>query len=237
MLEAMHKMMRDNPEAFKGAWRVALARATLGAFVRFTRRGYKMGWVHEEICQELDWFLADVMEGNSPRLMITMPPRHGKSEIATRRFPAYAFGRNPDLTIISTSYGADLSSRMNRDVQHIIEHDAYRKVFPDVALSGKNIRTVASGRPLRNSDIFEIVGHEGSYRSAGVGGGITGMGCDILIIDDPLKDRAEADSPTIRDKVWDWYASTAYTRLAPGGGILLIQTRWHGRSCRASDRS
>ena len=86
---------------------------------------------------------------------------------------------------------------------------------------------MASGNYLRNSDLFEIVGHRGSYRSAGVGGGITGMGGDILIVDDPFKDRAEADSPTIRRKVWEWYTSTLYTRLAPGGGILVINTRWH----------
>jgi predicted phage terminase large subunit-like protein len=204
-----------------------LARRHLSAFVTFTMPGYLMGWVHKEICRELDAFLAAVIAKKSPRLMLTMPPRTGKSELATRRFPAYAFGRCPDLTAISTSYSADLSSRMNRDVQRIIGGEAYRLLFPDVGLSGKNIRTVAGGGYLRNSDIFEIVGHGGSYRSAGVGGGITGMGGDILIIDDPHKDRAEADSATIREKVWDWYTSTLYTRLAPGGGILLIQTRWH----------
>lgn len=209
------------------ALRLAVARASLYGFVLFTMPGYEMGWVHEDICRELDRFLAAVLAKLSPRLMITMPPRHGKSELATRRFPAYAFGRNPDITVISTSYGADLSSRMNRDVQRIMDDAPYRALFPEVALSGKNIRTVASGNYLRNSDIFEIVGHAGSYRSSGVGGGITGMGGDVLIVDDPLKDRAEADSPTIREKVWDWYTSTLYTRLAPGGGILLIQTRWH----------
>lgn len=221
------KIASINPALVADALRLAVGRHSLYGFVLHTLPGYKMGWVHEEICRELDAFLAAVLRGESPRLMITMPPRHGKSELATRRFPAYAFGRAPDLTAISTSYGADLSSRMNRDVQRIMEEDAYRNLFPDVALSGKNIRTVASGNYLRNSDTFEIVGHHGSYRSAGVGGGITGMGGDILIIDDPIKDRAEADSPTIREKVWDWYTSTLYTRLAPGGGILLIQTRWH----------
>jgi predicted phage terminase large subunit-like protein len=207
--------------------RAELARRSFAAFVVYTCPHYLMGWVHEVICRELDAFLEGVSASASPRLMITMPPRHGKSELTSRRFPAYAFGRHPDIGIISTSYSADLSSRMNRDVQRIMDDIPYRELFPDVALSGKNIRTVASGSYLRNSDIFEIVGHGGSYRSAGVGGGITGMGGDILIIDDPLKDRAEADSPTIRAKVWDWYTSTLYTRLAPGGGILLIQTRWH----------
>ena len=100
-------------------------------------------------------------------------------------------------------------------------------MFPDTTLFGKNIRSSGSGSYLRNSDIFEIVNHKGTYRSAGVGGGITGMGGNIILIDDPIKDRAEADSLTIRNKVWDWYTSTLYTRLAPGGGIIVIQTRWH----------
>ncbi len=204
-----------------------LARRHMVNFVQFTYPDYKMGWVHQEICAELDAFYEAVEARESPRLMICMPPRHGKSELATRRFPAYVFGRNPDMTMISASYGADLSSRMNRDVQRIMEDNQYRLLFPDVCLSGKNIRTVTSGNYLRNSDIFEIVGNKGSYRSSGVGGGITGMGGDILIVDDPIKDRAEADSATIRENVWDWYTSTFYTRLAPGGGILLIQTRWH----------
>ena len=174
--------------------RKALARSCLAAFVRYTMPGYRMGWVHEEICSELDAFLADVVAGRSPRLMLTMPPRHGKSELASRRFPAYALGRYPDLSVISTSYAADLSSRMNRDVQRVIDSPEYRELFPGTALYGKNIRTVGNGSYLRNSDIFEVVGHAGCYRSAGVGGGITGMGGHIVIVDDPFKDRASADS-------------------------------------------
>ena len=185
-----------------------------------------MGWVHQRICEELDQFLEDVVEGRSPRLMLTMPPRHGKSELASRRFPAYALGRYPDLSIISASYSADLSSRMNRDVQRIMDDPLYHDIFPETRLSSKNIRTVASGNYLRNSDIFEVVGHQGVYRSAGVGGGLTGMGASICILDDVIKDRASADSPTVLQNVWDWYTSTLYTRLAPGGGIILMNTRW-----------
>lgn len=209
------------------ALREELARRSFKGFVLATMPGYMMGWVHKEICAELDAFLVAVSEKKSPRLMLCMPPRHGKSELASRRFPAYVFGRYPDMSIIGTSYSADLASRLNRDVQRIIEQPEYAAIFPESTLSAKNIRTVPSGNYLRNSDLFEIVGHKGSYRSAGVGGGITGMGGDILIVDDPFKDRAEADSPTIRRKVWEWYTSTLYTRLAPGGGILVINTRWH----------
>lgn len=206
--------------------RQALMRESLLCFILGTCPHYRAGWVHEEICGELEQFFRDVLERKSPRLMLTMPPRHGKSEIVSRRFPAWALGKNPDLSIIAASYSADLASRMNRDVQRIIESDTYQAVFPDTKLYGKNIRSVASGSYLRNSDIFEVVGHSGVYRSAGVGGGITGMGADIAIIDDPFKDRMSADSPTIRQNIWEWYTSTLYTRLAPGGGIIVMNTRW-----------
>jgi len=201
-----------------------LATKSMVGFVYATMPSYVMGWVHEEICAELDAFLADVVAGKSPRLMLTMPPRHGKTELASRRFPAYVLGRYPDMQIISTSYSADLATRNNKDVQRIIESEAYSRIFSETRMGGIGAR--ASGWQ-RTSDYFEIVGHKGSVRSAGVGGGITGMGGSILIIDDPFKDRQEADSETQRENVWDWYTSTLYTRLAPGGGIVVINTRWH----------
>lgn len=84
-----------------------------------------------------------------------------------------------------------------------------------------------AGSWLRNSDMFEVVEHGGTYRSAGVGGGITGMGARWIIVDDPIKNREEADSSTIREKIWDWYTSTLYTRQAPEARILVVMTRWH----------
>lgn len=217
----------ENKEVLKELLRRSLARQTLLGFTLYTFPEYQAGWVHEEICQKLDDFLDKVKRKESPRLMLTMPPRSGKTEIASRRFPAYVLGRYPDTSIIATSYSSDLASRNNRDVQRVIDDNLYHNLFPDTTLFGKNIRSVANGSYLRNSDIFEVVGHKGVYKSAGVGAGITGMGGDILIIDDVFKDRQEADSPTIRDKVYNWYTSTLYTRLAPGGGILIIMTRWH----------
>ena len=215
------------PSIDHGELVLELARHWLGAFVLATMPDYDMGWVHERVCDELEDFLLAVIEKKSPRLMITMPPRSGKSQLASRHFPAYALGRYPDLSIIATSYSADLASRMNRDVQRIMAEDSYGRIFPESSLSEKNVRSTAQGSYLRNSDIFEIVGHRGVYRSAGVGGGVTGMGADICILDDVLKDRASADSPTIRQNIWDWYTSTLYTRLAPGGGVIVMNTRWH----------
>ena len=205
------------------------ARRSLALFVLKTCPSYCMGWVHRKICKTMDRFLSDVLEKKSPRLIITMPPRSGKSELVSRRFPAYAFGRAPDLQIIAASYSSDLSSRFNRDVQRIIDSDEYAKIFPDTVLAGRSLPKGMSRSTayVRTSDIFEIVGHSGSYRSTGVGGGITGAGADILLLDDVVKDRAEASSETIRQSVWDWYTSTAYTRLSAGGGVVAMMTRWH----------
>lgn len=202
------------------------ARAGFAPFVLFTTPNYKMGWVHREICETLEKFLQDVRDGKSPRLMISMPPRSGKSELVSRKFPAYAFGVDPDLQIIATSYGADMAQRFNRDVQRVIDNDLYKAVFPDTSLNaGKSNNS--KGAYIRTSELFEIVGHTGSYRSCGVGGGITGMGADILIIDDPVKDRKSANSATVRQNIYEWYTSTAYTRLSPGGGVIVMCTRWH----------
>lgn len=203
------------------------ARVHLADFVLYTYPSYQMGWFHKEVCEALDQFLADIKDKKSPRLILTAPPRHGKSELVSRRFPAFAFGQCPDLQIIATSYAADLSQRFNRDVQRIIDDDVYRQVFPDTTLYGKNIRTTSRSAYIRTSDLFEIVNHKGVYRSCGVGGGITGTGADCLIIDDPIKDRACANSPTIRSGIYDWFTSTAYTRLSPGGGVIVMATRWH----------
>lgn len=175
------------------------------------------------MCEYLDKFVRLEIK----RLMIFAPPRHGKSELVSRHLPAYMLGKDPDAPIITASYGADLAKRMNRDVQRIIDSNEYRRLFPKTRLSGKNVKTTADGSWLRNSDEFEVVEYNGYYRGSGVGGAITGMGMKWGIIDDPIKNRQDANSPTIRQGVWDWYTSTFRTRLAPGGGILITVTRWH----------
>lgn len=150
------------------AMRIGLARISMAGFVRYTYPNYLMGWCHEEICERLDKFLADVQARRSPRLILCLPPRAGKSELASRRFPAYAFGRNPNIGIITASYSADLASRMNRDVQRVMDDERYRSVFPETVLPGKGIKTNVAY--TRTTDMFEIVNRTGSYRSAGVGG-------------------------------------------------------------------
>lgn len=205
------------------------ARKSLLSFAQYTRPEYQANWHHKKLCSLLDRFVS----GDAPRVMVFMPPQHGKSELVSRCLPAYIHGVDPNASIIATSYAADLSSRMNRDVQRIMDSEEYGRVFPDTHLSNTNVRTVAKdakgmGSWLRNNSIFEIVQHRGSYRSAGVGGGITGMGGDFLIIDDPIKSQEDAYSPVYRDKVWDWYISTFYSRRrGDHAGVLITLTRWH----------
>ena len=203
--------------------RAECAKRSLLNFTTYTYPAYEANWHHRALCRYLDRFAF----GDITRLMVFMPPRHGKSELVSRRLPAYIFGRDPDASIIATSYGADLAARMNRDVQRIIDSPSYEVLFPETTLFGQMVRTTAKGSYLRNSDIFEIVGHKGAYTCAGVGGAITGMGCNYGIIDDPYKNRQDAESATVRNTVWDWYTSTFYTRLEKGARVLITLTRWH----------
>ncbi len=203
--------------------RVRQARTNLLDFTRFTMPEFRVSWHHKLVASKLDQFV----KGDIKRLIISMPPRHTKSEFVSRRLPAYIFGLNPDAKIISCSYSADLASAMNRDVQRIIDSPEYKELFPDTRLSSANVRTTAHESYLRNSDIFEIVGHKGIYKCAGVGGSITGYGFDYGIIDDPTKNREEAESETYRKKVKEWYMSTFRTRKQKGAAILITMTRWH----------
>jgi len=200
-----------------------LARRSLKEFVRVTHQGFDFNWHHDLLCD----VLQDVIEGRKKRVIISLPPRHGKTEIASKKAPAWAFGRFPNIRFLAASYSADLSQMINRDVQKIMDSSRYQRIFPATTLNGSSVRSSAEGKALRNSDIFEIVGHKGMYRSAGVGGGITGMGGDILLVDDPFKNIEEAESKTIRDAVDEWYRTTFYTRQEKDAAIIIIMTRWH----------
>lgn len=193
-----------------------LAREKLIYFILRVFPEYKAGWVHNLICTKLERFSDDVIAEKEPRLMIFLPPRHGKSEIASKNFPAWHLGRAPKHEIIAASYGVSLPMGFSRKIKDMIKSPAYSAVFPDTKLH-------------REAQATEgwLTTQGGGYVPAGVGGGITGKGAHVLIIDDPVKDANEADSELIRENNWDWYGSTARTRLAPGGGILVIQTRWH----------
>lgn len=206
--------------------RIALARRNLAAFILAMHDDYLMGWFHREVCARLMRFYVESVQGKRPRLILTAPPRHGKSQIVSRDFPAWLFGVNPDIYIISASYNMELASAMGRDVQSIMKQPEYRELYPKVNLLERR-SSVTNMTAVQTSKYFEIPGRRGRYIAAGVNTGITGKGAQIAIIDDPFKDRRDADSPTMRARAWDWYTSTLRTRLAPGGGIIVMHTRWH----------
>ena len=199
-----------------------LARRDFLDFITFTKEDYKVNWHHALLAEYLQKFAL----GEIKKLMVFMPPQHGKSEQTSRRLPAYLLGVNPSLKIAGCSYSSDVATAFNRDVQRIIDSDEYRMIFPETRLSSKNIKTTAKGSYLRNADIFEIVEHRGSYKSVGVGGSLTSFTADVLIIDDPVKDAVEAQSATDQARKWDWYTSVALTRGHNDAQQLITMTRW-----------
>ena len=205
-----------------------LSRKRLLPFVERFNSDYHAGWVHKDVCKRLEQFSQDVVDRKSPRLMLFMPPRHGKSTLASITFPAWHLGRNPKHEFISCSYSGSLAMAFSRKVRHLLREPLYKNVFTDAKLD-----------PTSQSVESWLTTKGGGYVAAGVGGGITGKGAHVFVIDDPVKNREDAESDFNRDLVWDWYTSTAYTRLAPGGGMLVILTRWHdddlaGRLLRAT---
>jgi len=198
-----------------------LARRKLIEFIKQFHPRYKAGWVHYDICRRLEQFAKDVEEGKSPRLMLLMPPRHGKSQIASKLYPAWHLGHYPHHEFIACSYNISLALEFSREVREVLRSDYYEKLFPATRLNAEF--QAAEGWKLTSPT---GVG-SGGYVAAGIGVGITGKGAHVLVIDDPVKSAEEAESAETRQKHWDWYISSAYSRLAPGGGVLVIQTWWH----------
>jgi predicted phage terminase large subunit-like protein len=152
--------------------------------------------------------LHRVTTGTCRRLMIFMPPRHGKSETVTIRYSAWRLEQNPALNIILGSYNQKLANRFSRRIRRIAEE------------------RVPMSKDRKAVDEWET-SDGGGVRAVGVGAGVTGFGADLVMIDDPVKSRSEAESKTRRDNTWDWYTDDIYTRLEPKGSVVLIQTRWH----------
>jgi len=160
--------------------------------------------------------LEAVERGDIKRLMIFEPPRHGKSLIANQFFPSWYLGRNPSRSVICATYGQELSDDFGRRVRNATAGEVHKAIFP-------SFRIAEDSSSLRRFATLD----GGSYYAVGRGGPITGRGADLLLIDDPIKDREEARSQAVREALYEWYGSVAYTRLQPGGAVVLIQTRWH----------
>lgn len=227
------------------------AQANLIDYARYTMRHpkpYIPADHHLRIAEKLE----AVERGEIDRLMIHMPPRHGKTELASHRFPAWVLGRHPEWSIIGSSYNGDKAADFGREVRNIVQGKSHQMLFPGTGLAEDSQAAMRW---------HTMVG--GSYTAAGVGTALTGRGGHILLIDDPVKDREEADSQRLRDRAYSWYMSTAYTRLESeiastdpdplwvdqvieegdpfSGAIVLIQTLWHdddlsGRLLRDMER-
>lgn len=189
--------------------------------------GYRDAPHHRLIAMKLE----AVERGEITRLMITMPPRHGKSMLASEFFPAWYLGRNSDHSVVMATYAQDLADDFGRKVKNQIEDSAFSTIFNGVGLADDS-KSVKRFHVEENDEVIEggfehSLKQRGSFYAVGVGGPLTGRGAHLLLIDDPVKNREDADSEVIRKKTKDWYTSTAYTRLMPGGRVVVIQTRWH----------
>jgi predicted phage terminase large subunit-like protein len=209
--------MRALQERLVRESRTCLLRFTLSTMPTFVPADFHKRYYH---------VLTDFAHGKIKKLMVFMPPQHGKSEGSTRRLPAFIVGQRPDTKVAIVSYNAPKARKFNREIQRIIDAPEYAEIFPKTTLNASNITTVA-GAWLRNADECEIVGYRGGFKTVGVGGALTGDPVDILIMDDIYKDAKTAWSPVVREAVSDWYDTVAETRLHNGSQQLIVFTRWH----------
>lgn len=191
---------------------LAAARESLAAFVMLMRPDFEIVQHIARVCEALE----RVARGELRRLVIIAPPRHSKSETAVRQFISWFLGLYPDRRVIVSTYGQSLADDHGRDCRRIMNSDAWRTLF------GHRLASDSQAR-----DAFDIADHYGGARFVGRGGAITGRGCDLLLIDDLLKNREESDSVIVRESAWDFYSAVLRTRLEPNGAIVVIGTRWH----------
>ena len=190
----------------------AWARGSLLSYTIAQRPDYKVSGLHRKIAAALE----RVEAGECKRLMIFVPPRHGKSMLTSEHFPAWYLGRNPSKSIVCASYAQDIADDFGRKVRNQMIDPVYQEIFPGCRVSSDS----ASVSRISTEQ-------HGNYYAVGVGGSLTGRGAHVLLIDDPHKDRAEANSDTYRKRAKEWFQSVAYTRLMDRGAVILMMTRWH----------
>lgn len=163
----------------------------------------------------IDQAVVDAIAGRGPkRLVVSCPPRHGKSELISHHTPAWFLGMFPDKQVMLASYEATFAETWGRKARDILEDH------------GKALYGVEVRQDARAQDRWYTT-EGGVMAASGIGGRFTGMGADLMIIDDPVKNAEDARSPRLREKQWDWWQSTAYTRLHPGAVVIVLMTRWH----------
>jgi len=206
-----------------------LARTDLTAFAWYTFRQYRAAAVHQLLAEKLMDVERYITSGGTEgigRLMVFMPPRHGKSELVSVRFPAWFLGRNPDKRVILVSCTAGLAVGFSRQVRNVIQDVPFQAAFGLKSGMPEDAQVQMSD-DSRAADAWEIEGHAGGLVAAGVGGSIIGRGMHLGVVDDPFKNRQEAESETTRNEIDAWFRSTFYTRLEQGGAVVLMHQRWH----------
>ncbi len=217
--------------------------------------GMTWDWKYQKLIYER---LQRVTTGECKRLMIFLPPRHGKSELVTVRYAGWRLWNDPKLRVIVGSYNQKLADKFSRSIRRLLSEEEDKLYAPpsaaDAAISTRpaneskvtrgrdgpvcktetltRLAQPSDGRMFPRSRTINTVSQwetalGGGVKAVGVGAGVTGFGAQLVVIDDPVKNRAEAESETLREKVWDWYRNDLYTRLEPNGSVILIQTRWH----------
>lgn len=196
------------------------ASRSLECFVRATMPEFEFNWHHRLIIQHLE----ALERGDIRRLLVFAPPRSGKSELVSRRFPAWAMGRHPDWPVIAGTHTTELAADICQKVQDIIDSPEYRSIFPGVVLGGGE----SEGRRRRRTQrVFQMGRHDGVYRGAGTRTRISGFGFRLGILDDPIGDADDAYSVAYRNRIWNWYNTTFRARKNADSRILLTVTRWH----------
>ncbi len=198
------------------------SRTDLLSFMQYTWQGdepMKVGRHTREITDRLTKAVEDFKNGVSTYLIVTVPFRHGKSEIISRKFPTWFFGKNPDCEVMLATYGQDLSDQMSRAARGVMRSREYREVFCreklEISSESASVKT------------WGIEGHSGKFQSIGIGGGATGKGAHLLIIDDYLKGRSDAESEPTRKTLWEDFSGNLMTRLAPVHIVVILATPWH----------
>ena len=201
-----------NPVDISRGLLIRTARSSPGGFAQVASRGQ---WINAPHLKLINDKLLQITRGELNRLMVFLPPRHGKSELISKYTPAWYLGMHPDKRVILTSYEADFAAQWGRRARDLLEE--HGTIFPI---------PVKLNPDSSSASRWDIVGNTGGMTTAGARGPITGKGGHLIIIDDPVKNAEESMSTTIQEKTWEWYLSTLYTRLEPNGAIILIMTRW-----------
>lgn len=204
--------------------RIELARRNFLQYRKLISPKLKWGWFHRKLCRELQIYFEELVAGKKPVLVIKAPPQHGKSR-AIIDFISWVSGQLPEFQTFYTSFSDRLGIRANLRLQRTYESEIYKKIFPGTRISSLGDKSTRGY--TRNRELIEYVGKEGLFRNTTINGSITGETIDLGIIDDPIKGRKEANSPTVRDSSWDWLTDDFFTRFNEDAGLLMILTPWH----------